>query len=347
MKKISLLIFLISFLGIFNSCQKSVDTSAADISALKASVSALQKTTDSLSKALAATNSNVSTLSSKVDSIMLQIVIIQTQISVLNSQLTITNTNITIINTQIVILNQQYTILLAQLNAILAQLSVTPTSLSTGLVAYYPFTGNANDSSGNGNNGTVFGATLIADRFGKANSAYSFNGTSNYISTANSNSLSITGDITMVAWVYDFGASNHYHTILNKRINSNWSYDLDYSFYYGPGGSPTEVNKIFSGRRLNTTVVSDYQFSNDTISFNQWQCVIVTIQNNITTFYLNGKNAGYNINGNTFTNPMVDQAVGLTIGSANPGEWMSGIIDDIRIYNRALTQSEISYLATH
>ena len=49
--------------------------------------------------------------------------------------------------------------------------------LTNGLVAYYPFHGNANDASGNGNNGTVDGATLIADRFGNANSAYSFNGT--------------------------------------------------------------------------------------------------------------------------------------------------------------------------
>lgn len=345
--KIALVSVLLLMLVGLNSCQKSVDSSAADISALKASVSALQKTTDSLAKALAATNNNVANLSAKVDSIKAQIVIVQNQITILNTQLTTTNANITVINAQIVILNQQYITLLAQLNAILAQLSVTPNSLSSGLVAWYPFSGNANDSSGNGNNGTVYGATLVADRFGKPSSAYSFNGINNYISTANSNSLSINGDITMVAWIFDYGASNHYHTILNKRINSNWSYDLDYSFYYGPGGSPTEVNKIFTGRRFNTTIPSDYQFSNDTISFNQWQCVIVTIQNNMTTFYLNGKNAGYNINGNIFANPMVDQPVGLTIGSANPGEWMSGIIDDIRIYNRALTQQEISYLSTH
>src|SRR5208283_222709 len=54
---------------------------------------------------------------------------------------------------------------------------------TNGLVAWYPFNGNANDSSGNGYNGTVVGATFTADRFGKANSAYSFNlnGTSSVI----------------------------------------------------------------------------------------------------------------------------------------------------------------------
>jgi hypothetical protein len=47
-------------------------------------------------------------------------------------------------------------------------------SLTNGLVVYYPFIGNANDASGNGNNGTVFGATLAPDRFGQPNQAYHF-----------------------------------------------------------------------------------------------------------------------------------------------------------------------------
>ena len=50
--------------------------------------------------------------------------------------------------------------------------------LKKGLVAYYPFSGNANDKSGNGNNGTVYGASLTTDRNGELNRAYSFNGES-------------------------------------------------------------------------------------------------------------------------------------------------------------------------
>jgi hypothetical protein len=57
----------------------------------------------------------------------------------------------------------------------------TLAGLNDGLVAYYPFNGNANDESGNGNHGTVHGATLTADRFGNANSAYKFNGTDDRI----------------------------------------------------------------------------------------------------------------------------------------------------------------------
>jgi hypothetical protein len=55
--------------------------------------------------------------------------------------------------------------------------SYVPTN---GLVAYYPFNGNANDASGNGNNGVVNGATLTTDRFGDVGKAYSFDGNSNY-----------------------------------------------------------------------------------------------------------------------------------------------------------------------
>jgi hypothetical protein len=67
-------------------------------------------------------------------------------------------------------------------------LAITSTSVfaqmpTNGLIASYPFNGNANDESGNGNIGTVNGATLTTDRFGKANSAYSFDGVSSYIQT--------------------------------------------------------------------------------------------------------------------------------------------------------------------
>jgi hypothetical protein len=57
-----------------------------------------------------------------------------------------------------------------------------PADLSRGLVAYYPLNGNADDMSGNGNHGTVDGATLTQDRFGNQNSAYSFDGVNDYIS---------------------------------------------------------------------------------------------------------------------------------------------------------------------
>src|SRR5262245_58673818 len=69
-----------------------------------------------------------------------------------------------------------------------------------GLVAWYPFTGNANDSSGNGYHGTVLGPTLTTDRFGNANSAYNFDGNTNYISGSCSGYP--TAERTVSLWFY-------------------------------------------------------------------------------------------------------------------------------------------------
>ena len=69
-------------------------------------------------------------------------------------------------------------LLLAASSAFAQVPSYVPTN---GLVGWWPFNGNANDESGNGNNGTVNGATLTSDRFGNANKAFNFNGINNHI----------------------------------------------------------------------------------------------------------------------------------------------------------------------
>ncbi|MBV6510726.1 MAG: hypothetical protein FMNOHCHN_00203 [Ignavibacteriaceae bacterium] len=218
-------------------------------------------------------------------------------------------------------------------------------NLTTGLVGYFPFNSNANDESGNNNNGTVNGAVLTTDRFGNANSAYSFNGQSDYIYLQNSPSLSITGDITLSAWYYSDFISNSYHTILNKRANGNWSYGLSVSFVPGIGPDMPEYRRIISGRRNVGSAQSEYRFSSDSVKVGRWQQIIVTVSNNIVKFFINGQNAGFNAMGNTFTVPMIDPNVGVTIGWNNEGgEWMKGILDDIRIYNRALSDQEVSTL---
>jgi len=63
--------------------------------------------------------------------------------------------------------------------------------LSASLVVEYHFSGNANDTSGNGHDGTVFGATLTTDRFGNANSAYSFDGINDYVNVAYSSDFQL------------------------------------------------------------------------------------------------------------------------------------------------------------
>ncbi|TGO02752.1 hypothetical protein PN36_19595 [Candidatus Thiomargarita nelsonii] len=73
--------------------------------------------------------------------------------------------------------------------------------LSDGLVAYYPFNGNAQDESGNGHHGTVYGAILVNDRFENIDSAYHFDGINDFIQISDSPSLRVT-TFTISAWIY-------------------------------------------------------------------------------------------------------------------------------------------------
>ena len=77
---------------------------------------------------------------------------------------------------------------------------IPPYLPTNGLVGWWPFNGNANDESGNGNHGTVNGATLAVDRNGNANSAYSFDGNSG-ITIPHSTSLNIGSSCTFSFWL--------------------------------------------------------------------------------------------------------------------------------------------------
>jgi len=103
--------------------------------------------------------------------------------------------------------------------------------LSDGLVAYYPFNGNANDESGNGNHGTVNGATLTEDLFENAESAYSFDGTNSFIEVMDTPALRLNNtDFTVSAWVYETERNVSYQdAILTKRSSGSrngWFYSI-------------------------------------------------------------------------------------------------------------------------
>ena len=107
--------------------------------------------------------------------------------------------------------------------------------LNDGLVAYYPFNGNANDVTSNANNGVVYGATLTSDRFGNPNSAYHFNGTSDYIMVEDSPSLR-PQEVTVAAWANPEITYNlPWLQILTKRINLQ---SFPYNSYLLAAGLP-------------------------------------------------------------------------------------------------------------
>jgi uncharacterized protein (TIGR02145 family) len=215
------------------------------------------------------------------------------------------------------------------------------TTLNDGLVAYYPFNGNANDESGNGNNGTVNGASLTTDRFGNSGKAYSFDGVSSVINIPSTQPLNISNNISICAWIYRADASS-----------------VDGEGIFGPSNFlPTTPGYYFRiiDRKVDLGISYPYTegLSNQTIDGGHWFYLVGTYDNNSIKIYINGVLDNITIIGPDNLDASTTSTGYLTIGKeAYDGaptfyHQFNGYLDDIRIYNRALTQEEISYLATH
>jgi hypothetical protein len=217
-----------------------------------------------------------------------------------------------------------------------------------GMMAGYTFDGNANDASGNGNNGTVYGATLTNSRTGTPNAAYHFNGTSDYITVPNSASLTpSTDNISMCVEVKIEGFYTgpcQGNTILNKNelTSGNGQYSVEFTDNAYDGDNCSIVDTL---HETFVTVKSDVSASGPQlytpyINKNQWYCVICTFDGDSLKTYIDGvkKVAVY------APNPIGSNTGILGIGrhpSTSLNYWFHGVIDDIHIYNRVLTNTEI------
>jgi len=234
-----------------------------------------------------------------------------------------------------------------------ATLGLTATTLaqvpsyvpSNGLVGYWPFNNNANDESGNGNNGTVNGATLTSDRNGNVNQAYSFSGSANCQNITISNSTLLNpNNITINCWI---NALDSNMTILEKSDPSNatkLSYAITFKDQFqGWKGLKTSygVNCSFSAQN------PAYYSPQNTYPNNSWIMVTVTINSNGDIDQYLNSNLIYSDNGTQTFSPCNDPLSTLRIGGAhwnNDPECFNGSIDDIGIWNRVLTQQEITDL---
>jgi hypothetical protein len=204
--------------------------------------------------------------------------------------------------------------------------------ITSGLVAYYPFNGNADDESGNGNHGDVYRATLTTDRFGNPNSAYDFNGENAYIMTPLVISLSTMPELSMSVWVYprrtgpeDEGVASHGR----RQILSCDDGDFDRSLMVRYG-----YWEIFMGGR-------NWKLTEVPVDIKTWQHVAVVFGTSEVKFYKNGKtyySGLFSATGST--------RYPLTIGDipSPHHSFFDGIIDDVRIYNRALSSAEVQEL---
>lgn len=205
-----------------------------------------------------------------------------------------------------------------------------------GLVAWYPFNGSANDSSGNGHNGTVTGTSLTSDRFDRSNSAYSFNGTSsNYISMPHSTDFNYSGvdTIAFSFWVKLDSSQIGAGIICKASVGGVSNYCIIRS---------TIDSLCYSNINHNNTPSWDYVKTTSKLLPNQWYHIFVSYNQKSCSLYINGV---YN-NTKTFTtNPIINSSP-LYIGNDTDGgqDCIKGIIDDIRVYRRLLSQSEINLL---
>lgn len=208
-------------------------------------------------------------------------------------------------------------------------------NLDSMLVAYFPFNGNANDESVNNNNGTIYGATLTADRFGNDSCAYLFDGIDDYIDCGNNNSLDITQSLTISAWIKPDSAFGPIVSKWKTTPIAYWggSYYLTMDWfsitYNGYGSVPVSHDKPLD-ERIFYHLVGIYNYNTDSMYY-----------------YFDGVLSNeIAVNGGEI--PI--STSNLLIGAFrwyNPSYneiYFHGVIDEVRIYSRAITDDEITYL---
>jgi hypothetical protein len=215
--------------------------------------------------------------------------------------------------------------------------SQVPSYLPTnGLLAYYPFSSNANDVSGNGNNGTVNGATLNTDRFGNTSNAYYFSGINcqtNISANINTNTIDLTNEYTVSFWV-------------NKTSTGCQTQPRLMEFYSSSIGSlnfnwDVVGNDYLMVETINSTGIyqsTSYYYNN---WVNNWINVSFSVKSNDAKLYINGV-----LVSNFIFSGLPRLASNVNFGRMNHPSYntMNGLLDDIGIWNRALTQQEITNL---
>jgi hypothetical protein len=208
-------------------------------------------------------------------------------------------------------------------------LTVNGSAPAEGLVAAYDFNQGSGtvlaDVSGGGNNGTINGATWTAS--GRYGSALQFNGTSNFVSIPDSAALDLTTGMTIEAWVYPTVAPTGWRAVVAK---SNSGGDV-YYLHAGSSNNNSPATGIFSGGQERIL------YGGTRLTANTWVHLASTYDGTTQRLYVNGVQVASRAQtGNIQTSTGV-----LRIGASVWGEYFQGRIDDVRIYNRALTAAQI------
>ncbi|MDI6730084.1 MAG: S8 family serine peptidase, partial [Candidatus Altarchaeum sp.] len=198
-------------------------------------------------------------------------------------------------------------------------------SWKLSLAGYWKFDDNANDSSGKGNDGTVYGANYVTGKYGKA---LEFDGVNDYVSAGNDSSLSLNNAITIEAWVKLNTITATPNTILSKGSGNTTNYWMDIrsngTIYFG-GYTPTGDGCFGSVAGKITEA-------------NRWYHIAGTYDGSSNKIYVDG----VLVNNVAKTCNLTTNVDNLTIGTRRNSYYFNGTIDEVAIYNRALTASEIA-----
>jgi hypothetical protein len=224
------------------------------------------------------------------------------------------------------------------LRAMLLQALLAGSMFAQGPVAYYPFTGNAVDSSGTGNTPTVNSATLTTDRFGAANSAYAFDGAGSLMERPYdpTSGLFPAGDIAISAWFNTSSTTPQEQAIVGTH-------------YGGSGeGYMLQVNS-WEGYRLYFLAraggIQASLTSTNPVNDGRWHHAAVVRRGDVIQLFLDGQVQGSTtLVGAIDYNPSIPFQIGHTYGATQSAYYFTGSLDDIRIYNRALSAAEVDSL---
>jgi hypothetical protein len=214
---------------------------------------------------------------------------------------------------------------------------IAQVNLKNGLVACYSFNGNANDESGNNNNGIVTGATLTTDRFGKVNSAYTFNGSSDYVDIPSGRLQNPT--FSYSAWIKPNSLPQNGIAFFILSIGSDsgdQGIGLNNGYANGTDG--------FTGGGYLDVGENAFCQQGTLPNANQWYHVVVIRSTDKYFVYVDGV---YICSTSILSKPPFygTGTVQATIGSRwNKGQFSDCVIDDIYIYNRAITPEEVTAL---
>ena len=214
-----------------------------------------------------------------------------------------------------------------------------------GLVAWYPFNGNAQDESGQGNNGLVNGAALTLDRFGNASSAYNFDGDNDWINCGSAPSISISTALTYSAWFRAETLTN-YAGIVGRGKGTSCNQAISMIMLDLDNGLRFEISEETDCENLFTEP--------ETFALSSWVHVVSVWhgpESDSSSVYVNGvflTSAPTSVDGIVPWASSTENLLKIGNRDLGSGGWSKGYfdgqLDDIGVWSRALTADEILVL---